>query len=81
MARSASTSATRADSLCTVQRSRRGLAPAGWRCAELVLQPGAAEAAFDCVGGAVGAARVSLGLAKNPADVDRAVAVMASFAG
>ena len=34
-----------------------------------------------CVGGAVGAVRVSLGLASNLADVERAVAVVASFAG
>ncbi len=33
-----------------------------------------------CVGGAVGAVRVSLGLASNLADVERAVAVVASFA-
>jgi selenocysteine lyase/cysteine desulfurase len=34
-----------------------------------------------CVGRAVGAVRLSLGLASNRADVDRAVAVVASFAG
>ncbi len=33
-----------------------------------------------CVGGAVGAVRASLGLASNLADVERAVAVVASFA-
>jgi selenocysteine lyase/cysteine desulfurase len=33
-----------------------------------------------CLGGAVGAVRVSLGLASNQADVERAVAVVASFA-
>ncbi len=33
-----------------------------------------------CLGGAVGAVRVSLGLASNLADVERAVAVVASFA-
>jgi selenocysteine lyase/cysteine desulfurase len=34
-----------------------------------------------CLGRAVGAVRLSLGLANNRADVDRAVAVVASFAG
>lgn len=35
----------------------------------------------SCLGRAVGAVRLSLGLANNRADVDRAVAVVASFAG
>jgi selenocysteine lyase/cysteine desulfurase len=33
-----------------------------------------------CLGRAVGAVRLSLGLANNRADVDRALAVVASFA-
>jgi len=33
-----------------------------------------------CLGRAVGAVRLSLGLANNPRDVARAVAVIASFA-